>query len=398
MTPDNVVAIDFETAEIGADGKMSVSLDFYKRRFRATSCAFAWREDGELKTAYVTGEPAIAAFLSSLGGAKVIAHNQQFDYGVAMCRFPNIPINWHADSMRLCQLYDNGGDKFYIPPPSLEDIEEAEEEGDLVKRNPLHGLSLSACVKRILCDDTDHKEAAYKILRDLGVAEGQEKINLHMLPAKDMEAYNVADAVNSLRLYNFISIEFANQEYDWSTDNALFQFMLDRMVRSKIEGVRIDRKIATESVTGIEKELADIRKRFAERMMEPIQTVERRLLDKRLQEYKTERGRQQYLNSGRQKEECAFNPTSTLQLTMLFVETLGMSPKFTTKKGRPSFKSVYLSQWGEGGMMLQKLKKLGIVLAQLKSLLDLSAYDGTWHLDIKLCGTSTGRMAGGSHE
>lgn len=394
------VAIDYETVEKLPTGELIASLDFYKASFRVTSCAFAWYGDnGEIRTKYEVGEAKIRARLRDLSANNipVIAHNQQFEYGVTLCRFPDIRLNWEADTMRLAQLYDNGGDK-YAPAPLDPDELWDEDEDDKVQANPLHGLRLSACSKRILCENDDHKERAYAVLRGLGVQAGKEAASLHLLPPADMEAYNVADAVNTLRLYKFITTEFASQEYDWRVDNSLFQFMLDRLVRSKIEGVEVDRALIYKSIQDVADEMERIKQDFATKMAEPIKAVEKDLLKKRLSKYKTGLGRDNYLARGEWKEECKFNARSTTQLTKLFVVVLGMTPKFLTKKKKPSFRSAVLSQWGEGGIILQKLKKRGIIHAQLLSLHALSEYDGKWHLDIKLCGTSTGRMAGGSHE
>lgn len=392
--PNKVVAFDFETVEDMPDGSSVASLDVHKAEFRVTSCAFAW--DGG--TYYADTAAGITAALTrlALSGNPVICHNQQFEYGVMLSKYPSIKLNWHADSMRLCQLYDNGGDKFYLPPPEEDDEDDGEEPQ--VKRNPTHGLRLMSCVKRILCDDTDHKEAAYAAIRARGVQAGKEGANLHLLTRPEMEAYNVADAVQSLRLYKFITTEFKVQEYDWATDNMLFQFMLDKMVRAQLRGVVVDRAAAGVAAAGISSEIEVIKKSFADMMAAPIKTVERMLLTKRLAKFKTELGARKYQERGDWREECKFNPGSSQQLTMLFVDVLGMTAKFCTKKGAPSFKASFLHQWGEGGLALQKLKKRGIVLSQIESLRALSEYDGLWHLSIKLCGTSTGRMAGGSHE
>ncbi len=94
-------------------------------------------------------------------------------------------------------------------------------------------------------------------------------------------------------------------------------------------------------------------------------------------------------------EQFLFNVGSNKQLAALFVGKLKMTPKFVTKTGQPSFKSAFLSQWGEGGDMLKKRRKRLLVLKQCDSLLALSEYDGRWHVDLKACGTTTGRFAGG---
>lgn len=405
MIPSNVlVAVDFETAVIEGD-KLTASTEFYLPNFRVTSCAFAWKVGVGYQHVYVTGEDRVRAVLSQLAVAQnpLIAHNLQFEYGVAMCRFPDLQLNWSADSMRMSQLWDNGGQRWVDAPLSLDELyemaeQEEQNERDRVIRNPEHGLSLSACVRRILGPEHDHKAVAYEVLRSLGVPAGREKTNLHMLPPAAMEAYNVGDAIASLRLYYFISNEFKREKYDWSLDWSLFKFMMDRMVRSRIVGIRVDLAKVDASIATVTAEIEAIKRSFKELMAVPIKEVEKARLARRLSKYKTDLGREKYLNSGKHIEECAFNPASTTQLTDLFVRVLGMTPQFKTEKGAPSFASSHLPQWGEGGKILGALKKRGIVLTQLTSLRTLASRDGRWHVDIKVCGTSTGRMAGGTHE
>lgn len=402
MIPNGIlVAVDFETA-VPKDGQMVGSTEFYLPEFAVTSCAFAWRDGSEYRHIYAPSTEATRDVLTQLSAAgnPLIAHNLQFEYGVAMCKFPDLTLNWSADSMRMCQLWDNGGKKWVDAPLSLDELYAQAESGeqDKVVRNPMHGLSLSACIKRILGPEHDHKARAYEVLRSIGVPAGKEKTSLHMLPPAAMEAYNVGDAVASLRLYEYVAAEFRREKYDWSLDWSIFKFMMDRMVRSRIVGIRVDLAKVAEGIATVNAEIEAIRTSFKDAMSEPIRRVEARRLQEVLDSYKTEMGRSKYLNSGKHVEECAFNPASTKQLAMLFVDELGMSPQFVTKKGAPSFASSHLSQWGEGGKMLERLKKRGIVLSQLISLQELAARDGRWHVDIKVCGTSTGRMAGGSHE
>lgn len=403
MIPSSVlVAVDFETAVL-KDGVLQASTEFYLPDFRVTSCAFAWRDGTGFAHKYVVGEDEVRKVLEHLSKARnpLIAHNLQFEHGVVLCRFNGLPLNWVADSMRLCQLWDNGGEKWVDAPLSLEELYELaenEEDSDKQIRNPLHGLSLSACIKRILGPDHDHKDIAYAVLRGLGVPEGREKMNLHMLPEADMQAYNVGDAIAAIKLFEFITKEFKREQYDWSMDWAIFTFMMDRMVRTRIRGIKVDLQRVAESIATVSAEIAEIERSFKQAMSTHIKAVEERKLQDRLAEYKTELGKIKYLQSGKYKEECAFNPRSTTQLAMLFVDELGMTPQFVTKKKAPSFAAAHLRQWGDGGKMLERLKQRSIVLAQLTNLQALASRDGRWHVDIKVCGTSTGRMAGGSHE
>lgn len=401
---DVLVAVDFETA-VFKDGKAQASTEFYLPEFRITSCAFAWKSGTAYDHLYVVGEDKVKEVLAYLSASKnpLIAHNLQFEHGVVLCRAPGLTLNWVADSMRMCQLWDNGGEKWADAPMSLEELyelaeQEEKDRNDKKIRNPLQGLSLSACVKRILGPDYDHKEKAYAALRQLGVPAGKEKVNLHMLPPADMEAYNVGDAIASLRLYEFITKEFHREKYDWSLDWVLFKFMMDRMVQTRIRGIKVDLAKVDAAIAEISAEIEGIRQAFKSAMDNHIKKVEERRLQIKLATYKTELGKIKYLQSGKHHKELAFNPGSTTQLAMLFVGELGIAPQFVTKKGAPSFASSHLHQWGDGGRILERLKKRGIVLSQLTSLKELASRDGRWHVDIKVCGTSTGRMAGGSHE
>jgi DNA polymerase I-like protein with 3'-5' exonuclease and polymerase domains len=101
-------------------------------------------------------------------------------------------------------------------------------------------------------------------------------------------------------------------------------------------------------------------------------------------------------NKNKYDVHVRFNVGSNKQLEMLFCGELGMVAQFKTEKDSPSFKSCFLHQWGDGGTILAKRRKRLLVLKQAQALYELSAYDGRWHMDLKACGTATGRFAGGS--
>jgi DNA polymerase I-like protein with 3'-5' exonuclease and polymerase domains len=81
-------------------------------------------------------------------------------------------------------------------------------------------------------------------------------------------------------------------------------------------------------------------------------------------------------------------------LTDLFVGKLGITPKFLTPTGKPSFKSAYLRQWGEGGELLKSQRSYLIELKQGQRLLEKADWDGRWHIDLRATGTKTNRFAG----
>jgi hypothetical protein len=110
-------------------------------------------------------------------------------------------------------------------------------------------------------------------------------------------------------------------------------------------------------------------------------------------------------------DDLKFNPGSTTQLAELFVGKLQKPVTFWTKESKaskrskspdaavripnPSFKAAHLHSYGDDGNILVDLKKRGIVLNQNRKMVALSTSDGLWHQDLKLCGTKTGRYAGG---
>jgi hypothetical protein len=111
-------------------------------------------------------------------------------------------------------------------------------------------------------------------------------------------------------------------------------------------------------------------------------------------------------------EGVEFNPKSASQLTELFVNRLDIKPTFWTKESKaskkkrdenpslapyqpkPSFKAAHLASYGPGGEMLSSYKKRLLVLNQCNKLNELSG-DGRWHLDLRACGTTSGRYVGG---
>lgn len=393
------VAIDFETA-LGGEP----SLEFWHPDFRVVSLAISCGTFGQTPiSAFVEGENECRDLLEQLANreAPIVAHNAQFEEGVLRCRFAAVAgrLRWHADTMRLVQVYDGGGDGAFAYPASLDDQLDSAEVGD-IEPESIDGLGLDMACRRILREPSI-KEPFYREIRAAGAKRGKEAENLHLLPS--LKDYNVSDSEATLRLYNFITERFRREGYDWRIDHQLYFSTLHHVVAAKIRGVPVERdrlSIYRGTVAG---ELQRFGDEFRERYEHQILAVERQRLLDGIRKRKTLRGRRRFVagyragNAGNVRD-VRFNVGSNKQLASLFVDQLGIRPKFFTATGQPAFKSSMLSQWGEGGELLKTRRKRLLVLKQSDALLALSAFDGRWHLDMKLAGTATGRLAGGSHE
>lgn len=416
MTVDfkpSVMAFDFETAD-----SRGASVEFWRPDFRALSCAFSWvSADGELKRAYRVEEHSIAAYLRKLARDQIplVAHNLQYDYGVTKARFPWFPLElMKYDTMRLVQVHDQGGkdaptDEAML---SLED-QLAWLEGKLEHKT---GLGLESSASRILPSIWHgHKQRYYAYLRENhGVPPGKEGRHLHLLPPDMLEAYNTADTDITLLIFKALTKKFAEDGYDWNMDHYLHVGAIKRLVDLKIQGIPVNRPALQTFVEKTDIEMKDITDRFAIHHADPIGKIETARKEAWINGPKTEKGRnKRALDVEAKRDEWEFNPRSTKQLAHLFVDTLGIQPTFWTKEAKaskqkrkdnpnmqpymanPSFKAVHLSSYGPGGKILETLKKRQIVGKQASNLLELSATDGRWHVELRACGTKTGRFAGG---
>lgn len=400
----SIIAFDFETT----------GLDYWSPDFRVLSCAFAWQgDDGRIKTRYLTGEEEIGEQLAIIReqGIRLCAHNASFEFGVLRFRYGSDSTTDITDTMRLVQVYDNGGkDVKSAGPMSLED-ELAMLTGELKTKT---GLGLESAASRILPKEFhNHKLPYHQWLRDnLGVKKGQEGANLHKLPDDMLESYNTMDAVLTLMLYNVTTEKFAADGYDWTYDHRLHMNACRRIVEAKARGLLVDRAALRESRDTVDEECGLIDMKFAEKYQREIYYMEQLRWEQWLSEPKTERGRAQRAAQPF-PESLRFNPRSTSQLAELFIDKLGNQPKFYTKESKaskakrqanpdmapfqskPSMRSAHLPSYGEGGEMLSTYKKRLLVLKQQEKLLELSAKDGVFHHDLKACGTKTGRYSGG---
>lgn len=399
------VAYDYETIEVFSDGSTKASTEYYRDNFRVASCAFTERRGSEIVSWYTEGEQATLEALQQLGNRPVIVHNAAFEMGVTKCRFPQLNLNWHADTMRLVQNYDNcGGDDAFeriVLDPEDFDEDELEEEAN-IKYRPMSGSGLVVSCKRILGLE-DHKKPAHDwIYANVPEAKkGKAGQHLDKLPPEILEAYTVADTERTLALYEHITEHFVKVDYDWSMDHALYLSTVGYVVGSKILGVPVNRNGLLEDGEKVLQGIAEIENRFKERFAEEIKQVEKWRLEKRLSKYKTEDGKKKYLDNlpnrpDLYEKEISFNVGSNDQLQYLFTQVLKMEAKFFTAKNSPSFKSTMLSQWGDGGLLLGKRRKRLLVLKQICNLYKVSEYDNRFHPDLKTASVATGRFAGGS--
>lgn len=406
------IAIDVETSEHKPDGSTVASTEAYRHDFRVDSMAVTWREGERLVSKFIQGEPAIRTALEDAVryNLQIISHNAQFEMLVVFCRFPDLydKLNWHADTMRLVQNYDNGGDEnsfeTIILDDDLLDIEDPAEllqrmEGGVL-RESVSGLGLVKSLKRIFKEDyKDHKKEAYTWLRNNGVRAGKEGANLHLLPVDILERYNIADTENTYLLYEHCTKTFADIGYDWTLDHTLFFSSVRLIVAAKVEGIQVKRDELAQYIEKTRQEIENIGTEFVNAHRKYIDLIEEDRRVAWISQPKTDKGkakRQAACVPGSDvwEKNVRFNPGSNKQLEVLFKDKMGIRPKFFTEKGSPSFKSSVLSQWGQGGLMLQKRRKRLIVLKQSESLYALSEYDGKFRPDIRAAGTATGRYVG----
>lgn len=405
-----LVAIDVETMDT-----RGASFEYFRRDFRVFSLSCCWRdESGELQYWFSTDLQKIGQKLYSLAksGTKIIAHNLSFEQGVMLACFPRIQLNWHADTMRLTQLRDGGGDEFGEPTLTLEqemEYELGELTDDDVKKlwAKSRGNSLEAASMRFLeSSDHEHKKPAHDWLKEnKGIEKGFGQY-LHLLPHNMLESYNNADTKNTILLYESHTTYFGDIGFDWTRDWVLYLNRSRLMSRAYYEGIIINREELLSYILEVEQEIKEMEAAFIEAVSPWLPKLKRlRLIayiDKHVASKKTAKGKINHLRgmkAGKYDDLWkTFNPGSSTQLAQLFVNIMGMNCKFHTPKGAPSMKTSHLGQWGEYGLLLQKRKKRLLVLHQACNVYIASGYDGKVHPSVKVAGTRTNRCSGGRDE
>ena len=360
MFKPSVISIDFETN----------SLSYWSPEFKVLSIAAVWRDaKGHLRDRYAEGDE-IETLLQKIAtdGIPVVVHNLSFEYGVIRHVYPHLYENLQfIDTMRLAQVYDNGGDK----------------------ADKLSGYSLAKCVQRIL-GRPDPKARFYEELHLKGVKRGEEGSQLTLLGPTSYREYNIQDAEETLRLYEHITTEFVNLGYDWALDHQLYVGVTKRISDAQAKGVAIDPLMLEAARISVGLDIGNLDVDVRKKYLGYITTLESQLAAEYVAKFKSDKGRDAALT---RPHMWAFNPKSTLHLKRLFLDVMGMQATHTTPKGKPSFKSSHLYSYGEPGQMLTRRNSLLLLKTQIESLLEKSQ-GGRWHLGLKACGTATGRFAG----
>lgn len=367
-----LISVDFETEGEGKQG----GLEMYRSSSRVSSCSFAWRDEtGEIVSRFVTDPQQIQRDLEHIVSKNIpiLVYNMGFEGGIFLAKYGIKPII-QADVMRLVQLYDN--------TPSVQSYGLKDATRRLLPDNSGYDYPI---YRWLALNIPEHKE---KVLKKAGqyLKKGLDKEQavrdylkthkkklgpyLGQAPKSILAQYNNADTVNTLLLYEIITKKFQEIEYDWTFDQKLYQSSGWEIVQSKIEGLKISQERLKICLDETKRSIKGIEERFIERFKDEI---------------------------GQLGLKGEFNINSTKQLEALFCGILKIKPVHFSKSGKAaSFSDEHLSQFGEGGGILQGKKALELIYNQARNLAGLSSYDGRYHSDLKLTGTTTGRYAGGT--
>jgi hypothetical protein len=376
----NPIALDIET--LGPDGKSSFR--WWKPGFSIQSLALSWRNGFDIDSWFSMDPVTIEAALRRLAatGRPLIVHNLAFEKGVFETLYPDLQFNWFADTMRLGQLHDNGGD--WRDQVFIGDILDEDESPDL-------GLSLEAVASRVLQRDLhDHKAERDDALRAMGI-RSKFGAHIHLLPGDILERYNIADTRITLEVFETLAPIL---DGIWQKDWPLYHNRTRLMNSAYRRGVKIDIDALERYVYEIDRDVDKIEAEFKSVHAENI--------------------RKWAEMTG--ENEFSFNVGSNKQLKELFCGVLGMSAKHLTDTGEkrvkekeitfdeaakqyPSFKSKHLATWGPTGEILIKRRKRLLVLSQALSTLWMAKDGGgRCHPEQRVAGTRTNRVSGGVNE
>ncbi len=382
----SVIALDFETT----------GLKTWLPDFRIVSCAACWPTPEGYKFAYTEGEVDTRTLLESCLGRTLIIQNVSYEMACIMSRYPDLwelmnnGVTW-LDCARLVQNWDGGGQEYDDGVQSL--------FGSTAKKNPNTGFRLEALAARVLEPKYhNHKQPYIQWILDNipGTKKKGAGAHLAKLPPTMLQRYNELDTEITFEVYRVMCESFAKIGFDWRLDHQLYIQCCKYLADSSNRGVTVDREQLTENIKIVEAEISEIRTTFTEKYADEISQVESLNRADLVAKMKSEKGKLS-INSDPKKEKLwKFKVSSTKQLARLFVDILGIQYTFKTPKGGPSFKSAFLNQWGEGGVLLEKRGKRQLVMNQMIALYNMSEQDGLWHWSMKAIATRTGRLSGGS--
>lgn len=406
-----LVALDIETSD-----SRGASLEYFRRDFKVDSLSLAWHEGEEIKHWFSENPMQITQMLAILAQKQtpIIVHNLAFEYGVLTSKYPHLKLNYVADTMRLAQLWDAGGpeyadmEEFPLTPDQMIEYELGSLSDDDIKRlaNKTKGMSLEACARRFLPEEYhNHKSMAADYLREHHGIKAKFGQYLHLLPTEILEEYNNKDTEITLLLYHELTEYLNSVQFDSAQDWKLYTLRVRLMREAYVKGIKVNRDALYEYIVSIESEIAQIEQEFRTKYADSLDKLAELKLENlmdtwvRGEELKKEEARLQrwlrVITGQEDKRFKEFNINSGAQLGQLFVDVMGMTPKFLSPKGAPSLKATHLHQFGDAGNMLKKRKKRILVLQQCINVYLASAYDGRVHCNIKVAGTRTNRVAGG---
>lgn len=374
------IALDIET--LGPDRKSSFR--WWMPGFSIQSLALSWREGLDIKSWFTADAATIDTAVKRLAatGRPLIVHNLAFEKGVFETLYPDLEFNWFADTMRMGQLHDNGGD--WRDQVFIGDVLDEEDSPGL-------GLSLEAVASRVLQRDLHHhKDERDEYLRSLGI-RSRFGSHIYRLPADILERYNIADTKTTLEVYETLAPILDGV---WQKDWPLYHNRTRLMNQAYRRGVKIDVEALERYVYEIDRDIDKIEAEF--------------------KSYHAENIKKWAEMTG--NNEFEFNVGSNKQLKELFCDVLDMTACHMTATGEkrikdkeitreealkqyPSFQSKHLGGWGESGNILIKRRKRLLVLSQALNTLQMAKDgQGRCHPEQKVAGTRTNRVAGGLNE
>jgi len=375
------IALDIETVD--ADG--IASFRWWLPGFRILSLALSWRDGFDVKSWFSTNQNEIKKVLLRLEmtKARLVVHSLAFEKGVFDTHYPAYKLNWYADTMRLAQLHDNGGD--WRDLVFNNDVLDPEASPDL-------GVSLEAAASRVLGKDLHHHKAERdQFLKETHGIRSKQGGFIHLLPVDILERYNVADTTVTLDLYEALGPILDGL---WQKDWDLYVSRVNLMNGAYRRGISIDILKLGEYILRLDAEIDAIEAQFTQFHTTNIQIWGRLY----------------------QTSPEMFNVGSNLQLKQLFVGVLGQIGSHITEKGEklikegvitrqaalseyPSFQSKHLSNWGPSGEILKQRRKRMLVLSQAQSTLWMAEQgQGRIHPEVRVAGTRTNRVTGGRDE
>ena len=373
------LALDIET--VNSEG--AADFRYWKPGFRILSIALSWRQLDV--HSWFSADPAeIDRAIRRLAatGRPLIVHNLAFEMGVFETLYPDLKFNWYADTMRLGQLHDNGGDwrdQVFVGDELDEDA------------SPDLGLSLEAVASRVLQRDLhSHKSERDEVLRAMGI-RSRFGSHIHLLPRDVLERYNKLDTTVTLEIFEHLASVL---DGIWQKDWQLYEYRAKLMTGAYRRGVSIDMSALEQYIGTLDRNVDAIEAEFkGKNAFAILKWAEL---------------------TGNSANE--FNPGSNKQLKELFCQVLGIRGKHMTKSGEervkkkeitqdeafeqyPSFQSKHLGDWGEAGLILVKRRKALLVLSQALNTLAMAKLGGgRVHPEQRVSGTRTNRVAGGEGE